>query len=187
MGFINQCEIDQINDTKFCIYAKKETDFFIDDLSNSNKSNAPFYFFNVDYDFDISVKIKPEFLNCYDAGGILIYQDDQHWIKAAFENTDLGYPSIVTVVTNDLSDDSNGEPVKNADVNIRLLRKRDYFCVLYSHDAICWKMVRYFPFKISTVLKIGVFAQSPIGTGCFVEFENLKIQKNECQNLRNGT
>jgi regulation of enolase protein 1 (concanavalin A-like superfamily) len=69
-------------------------------LSITNKCNAPFYFFNVDYDFDISVKIKPEFLNFYDAGGILIYQDARHWIKAAFESTDLGYPYDIVRILN---------------------------------------------------------------------------------------
>jgi regulation of enolase protein 1 (concanavalin A-like superfamily) len=186
METANNCMVAAKSDGIFTIRAGGKTDFFIDYRTDVNISNAPFYYDYVDYDFEIKVCVRPEFANTYDAGAILIYDDDKHWIKAAFENTDLGYHSVVAVVTNEVSDDSNGEFINQEKVYIRVLRKDDYFCIHHSTDGNNWKMVRYFRQKFSKKLKIGVIAQSPVGNGCDVEYCDLKISKNEYLDIRKG-
>jgi regulation of enolase protein 1 (concanavalin A-like superfamily) len=98
-----------IDDNKFRITANENTDYFRGGINNYYYNNAPYYYDEMDSDFVIQVKIMPVFVNTYDAGGILIYGNETKWIKAAFELTDLGYRSIVSVVTNKYSDDSNNE------------------------------------------------------------------------------
>lgn len=144
MNFLNGYKIEKIDGDSFKIDAGGKTDYFIDKLSGYDMHNAPFYYNDVEGDFIIQAKITPGFKETYDAGGILVLDDDSHWIKAAYELTDLGHPSLVTVVTNGVSDDCNGEKAEADKVFIRVLRKGDYWAVHYSIDGLDWEMVRYF-------------------------------------------
>lgn len=180
------CQITKTGNNSFELKAGSKTDFFIDNLNSYKVLNAPFYYEEIDYDFEIAALIKPEFSSMYDAGGLFIYEDDDKWVKAAFENTDLGYNSVVSVVTDKLSDDCNGEQISQDSIWIRILRKGDYWSIHYSIEGYVWKMVRYFALKMTRKVNVGIIAQSPIGQGCLVKISDLIIRKNDCKNLRKG-
>ena len=184
MKTANGCKLEKKKEC-LLIRADKETDYFIDLLNNYQRANAPFYYQEVDYNFEIKVCIRPTFKATYDAGAIVV-DDQQNWIKAAFEATDLGYPSVVSVVTKTVSDDCNGEKIEQESVWIRILRQNDYWAIHYSLDGAIWKMVRYFRLNLNPKLKVGIIAQSPQGDGCEVEFSNLEISENSCNDLRKG-
>ncbi|MCP4138279.1 MAG: DUF1349 domain-containing protein [bacterium] len=186
MKTLNECTVNKITDQSFIITAIPETDFFIDTSSNYFACNAPFYFDPIDYDFMIRVKIEPEFKSTYDAGAILIFDDEKNWIKAAFELTDLEYTSVVTVVTKESSDDCNGEQINEKAVWLRILRKNKYWSIHYSIDGETWKMVRYFELNLNKEIRVGVVSQSPMGSGCTTEFTNFQITKNNCTDMRTG-
>ncbi|MDP4103320.1 MAG: DUF1349 domain-containing protein [Bacillota bacterium] len=186
MDILNNCELLPLTTNYFKIKASPRTDYFIDRLTKVNITNAPFYYETVDFDFEIQVHIKPIFCSTYDAGGILILDDNEHWIKAAFELTDLGYHSIVSVVTNETSDDCNGEIINNDSIFLRILRRGDYFAIHHSDNGVTWKMNRYFQLNLKRKIKIGLIAQSPVGNGIEVDFSDLVIAENRYQDLRNG-
>jgi regulation of enolase protein 1 (concanavalin A-like superfamily) len=176
-----------ITGNEIFIKAGGKTDFFVDGCNEYKKANAPFYYSFAEDDFIIRSKICPEFINIYDAGCLLIYESDDKWIKLAFENTDLGYTSVVSVVTNGTSDDCNGEKINQDNVWLQIIRKGENWALHYSTDGEKWKMVRYFRLDFDKQVKIGICAQSPTGDFCKVKFEYLQICDNIYSDIRNMT
>ena len=166
------------------ISAPTKTDFFNDTVTDFRAANAPFRYAEVDFDFVLRCRITPDFRDTYDAGCLLVYESDEKWIKFAFENTDLGYASMVAVVTNGKSDDANGERVFEQSVWMQIVRKGNNWCLHYSRDGENWKMVRYFQLEMSGKVRAGISAQSPKGRGCKVQFDKLIIMQNPYINIR---
>jgi hypothetical protein len=63
------------------------------------------------------------------------YDTDGKWIKSAFENTDLGYPPVVSVVPNGYSGDCSGERMDYMAISLQIVRKGDDWCPHYSGDG----------------------------------------------------
>jgi uncharacterized protein len=169
------------------IQAFEKTDFFIDKMNRIEKNNAPFAFEEMAGDFVISACVKPELKNNYDAGGIFIMDNEKKWIKLELEKTDLGHPSIVSVVTNEASDDCNGEKMEGTDrIYLQIIRRNDYWVFHHSIDGKIWKMNRYFWLEMRKTVKIGFEAQSPLGDGSKAIFSEIFIGNKEIENLRNG-
>jgi uncharacterized protein len=163
------------------------TDFFIDMQGLKAKDNAPFYYEKRKGDFVIKVRVRPEFKKNYDAGGLFIYDSAKKWIKFEFEMTDLGYPSVVSVVTNGVSDDCNGEKQEGLEeLWLQIARRGDNWVLHHSENGKKWKMARYFHLKMKEEVRIGLEAQSPLGSGCKVEYFGLKIEDNDLKDLRKG-
>jgi uncharacterized protein len=167
------------------INAGKETNYFIDISSGYKKTNAPFYYTYIEDDFTIRSKISPEFLNDCDAGCLLIYESDEKWIKLAFEKTNFGCTSIVSVVTDGKSDDSNGERINQEAVWLQIMRKGHNWALHYSIDESEWYMVRLFQLEFAKGLKIGISAQSPCGNHCKVKFQKPQISTSTFKDMRN--
>jgi uncharacterized protein len=179
-------ELSETKD-KIEITAPALSDFFIDPLTKTEKSNAPFYYEMQKGDFAVSVKVKPQFVASYDAGGLFVYDSMKKWIKLEFEKTDLGYPSVVSVITDGTSDDGNGENLEDHDsIYLQIVRKGDCWGLHYSIDGKKWKMVRYFSLKMKNEVRVGLEAQSPIGYGCRVEFTRFQISEKEIKDIRSG-
>jgi len=166
------------------ISSPPKTDFFIDMCSEYKKANAPFYYSVLNSDFILRCQVRPELKFTYDAGCLFIFESETKWIKFAFENTDLLYPSLVSVVTNDISDDCNGEQITEPEIWMQIVRKGQNWCLHYSNDKENWKMVRYFRLVMNKTIKVGVSSQSPIGEGCKVIFKNIEVLKNEYSDIR---
>lgn len=172
------------NGNNITIEAGKKTDLFNDMCSDSRYSNFPFYYTLIEGDFIIRCKIAPEFKETYDLGCIIIFENIEKWIKFAFENADSGHPSMVSVVTNGVSDDSNGEKIDESEIWMQIIRKGNNFALHYSKDKDKWVLVRIFKLDINKEVKVGLSAQSPIGDGCNVRFEGLEIKENNYENIR---
>ena len=178
-----------ISETKSAIEieAPAKTDFFIDMASLKARDDAPFLYERRKGDFVARVKVRPEFGKNYDAGGIFVFDGAKKWIKFEFEMTDLGYPSVVSVVTDGVSDDSNGERQDDRpEIWLQVARKGDNWALHFSEDGKKWKMSRYFRLKMKAELRVGLEAQSPIGSGCLVEFTGYKIADYNLKDMRKG-
>ena len=186
MEMLNECNVIQHEETEFEITAAPHTDYFNDGYSNHKIANAPVFCELIDFNFIATVKVEPDFTASYDAGTLMVLGDDDHWFKAAFEMTDLGYTSIVSVVTDSFSDDCNSERVSEKAVWLKIIRKGPCWSIHYSLDGQKWKMVRYFSLDLSKEIRVGVSAQSPVGEGCRVQFSEFSITENNCTDLRMG-
>jgi regulation of enolase protein 1 (concanavalin A-like superfamily) len=169
------------------IVAPRKTDFFVDPASGLAKANAPFCYEKATGDFVARVTVKPSFKKRYDAGGLFVYAGPRKWIKHEFEMTDLGYPSVVSVVTNGASDDANGERMDGrAEVRLQIARRGDLWVLHYLNDENKWTMTRYFRLKMKAELKVGLEAQSPVGAGCRVLFERFELLSGALKDMRKG-
>lgn len=178
-----------ISETKDAIEieAPGKTDFFIDEMSGTEKNDAPFYYEKKKGDFVAAARVRPGFKKDYDAGCLFVYDSKSKWIKLGFEKTDLGYPSIVSVVTDRTSDDCNGEKLESCEeIWLQIVRKGEHWALHYSVDGKAWKMVRYFRLKMKQEVKIGLETQSPLGNGCAAIFSGLRISEKQIKNMRKG-
>lgn len=182
--WMNESECRVENDT-FYIKSTPNSDFFCNPTDGMPIATAPFLYQEMEGDFLIKVCAKPTFVSTYDACTVFVYVDDKHWLKIAFEYTDLGTHSIVTVATNHYSDDANGVDMKGDAVYLQVMRKGNVFACHYSTDDVNYKMARLLRMDIPTVVKIGVSAQSPTGEGQFMAFKDLTISQTLPEDIRN--
>lgn len=187
MLIMNKAEY--ISETKDCIEigVPAKVDFFIDMMNPEPRANAPFYYEKIKGDFTARVKVKPGFKDLYDAGGIFIYGGAAKWIKLEFEMTPYGYPSVVMVVTDGVSDDCNGEAMAGREeLWLQVARKGDCWALHFSEDGKKWKLGRYFRLKMKEELRVGIEAQSPIGKGCKVQFTKFALAYSALKDMRKG-
>lgn len=170
------------------IHAPEGTDFFNDPKSDRRKSDAPLYCREVTGDFTVQGRVEPDFQDTFDAGSLMFYCDNDTWVKLAFERTDMDCTSVVSVVTNGISDDANGEVVNDAHVFFRMSRRSDIIGLYYSLDGTRWRMVRVLSFSIpaGSACFVGIAAQSPLGSGCTVSFSHLEFSPRAIENFRAG-
>lgn len=168
------------------IFASNKTDFFQDPTNNFGVATAPLFYLDINDDFIAKAKLKPNFNCIYDGGGIMVYENEKSWIKLCYENTDLGCPAIVSVVTNKVSDDANGVEINLEQLHLQIVRKGEYFCLFYSKDGDNWRMVRYFKIKMPKTVRVGLEAQSPLGEGTTIIFNSFIIEEKTVNNLRKG-
>lgn len=181
---------EYISETKDSIeiVAPAKADFFIDMLKPEEpKADAPFYYEKRRGDFTARVKVRPEFKALYDAGGIFVYGGPAKWLKLEFEQTPYGYPSVVMVVTDGVSDDANGEAMPGREeLWLQVSRRGDDWAFHFSEDGKKWKLGRYFRLKMKDELRVGIEAQSPTGKGCKVLFSKLSLAEGSPKDLRKG-
>ncbi len=186
--WFNKPDTYAIKDKQIIIHAPAKTDYFEDPLSDYSMSNAPFFYREISADFTFCCTILPEFKSTYDAGAVLFYADKKQWIKFAFENTDLGYPAVVSVVTNEKSDDCNGQKIEADSITLKISRKQKVIGLYYSPNNSDWKMARlfHFPHGSQNSTLLGISAQSPMGNGCRVIFKNFEIKNEAIPDFRKG-
>ncbi len=137
--------------------------------------------------------IRPDFSDTYDAGTIFAWIDKDHWIKLAFEATDLGYPAVVSVVTEGTSDDANGQRIDDRAVRLKLSRRGALWGLHWASadrsgtDSAEWRMVRYLRLgEPGERLRVGISVQSPVGSGCTVRFSELRFSPAPPADVRAG-
>lgn len=170
-------------ENRFVVTVGKGTNLFNSPGKHFKINNFPFYHINKTGDFVIRCKITPDFKALYDLGCIVVYDHEDKWIKFAYENSDVGHPAMVSVVTDDTSDDCNGEKVESY-AWLQIIRKGDEFALHYSKDKEHWYLVRIFRLVMNSEIKLGISAQCPLGDSCTVLFEELEIIENTYQNIR---
>ena len=181
-----------IDGNELTIYAPPNSDFFNNPVPESGDftkplANAPFLYTEIEGDFVIRVNVTPEFISDYDASCIMVINDEKTWLKAAFEKSDFNTTAIVSVVTNEISDDANGCNITEKSVWLQVARVGNNFTVHYSPDGVKFDMVRLCFLPVENTLKVGIVSQSPTGNGANHKFNNLTIEKRTIKNLRAGS
>lgn len=139
------------------------TDFFINPEDGEHSHTAPFLFREVVGNFVVKIKVQPDFSSQWNAVALMIYSDPTHWIKYAYENSDATGPTVVSVVTKEVSDDANGAIPKDSPVLwLKVVRKGDLFSLHWSADDKQYYMSRLTKLPAGERLKVGVEFQSPL-------------------------
>lgn len=167
------------------IGAGPRTDLFRDPGGDEPTGNAPMLVGEVDGDHLLSATVGLEFASDFDAGALVVYASETRWAKLAFERSPRGRPTIVTVVTDGVSDDANAMEVDAATVDLRIARVGDTHAFHVRRDGVRWDLVRYF--ALGGPCETGLLAQSPTGDGVDVRFTDVRVVHDSLQDLRNGT
>lgn len=188
--WLNESEM-AVKGDEVAIYAPAGTDYFNNPVPENGKlmkpqGDAPFYYTEVEGDFVAKAKVRPDFETTYDAACIMVIQDENAWVKAAFEKSDFGTNAVVSVVTNRVSDDANGCNIEGDSVWLQIARVGNNFAVHYSLDGQKYDMVRLFSLPVGNTVKVGLEAQCPTGKGGYRNFSGLSIEKKTIGNLRAG-
>jgi regulation of enolase protein 1 (concanavalin A-like superfamily) len=177
-----------VADGRLTLKSEAKRDNFIDPDGKLSNNTAPVLLAPVDNTkpFTLTAKVTPQFLSTYDAGATYIWVKDTLWFKFAMERSEDGRIRIVSVRTNGTSDDNNHDVVTAKSVFMKISSDTKTVGFYYSLDAKKWQLIRLFKNDYPAKLWLGVSAQSPVGNGNSVAFENIALPQKAITNFRMG-
>ena len=98
--WINQPQEFALDKGALKIQTEPETDFWQKTHYGFSKANAPAFLIKIEGDFTFGVKTAFHTQTRYDQCGILLYIDDENWIKVAVEHENEQYARLGSLVTN---------------------------------------------------------------------------------------
>ncbi|GAB3283545.1 DUF1349 domain-containing protein [Kineosporia babensis] len=139
-------------------------------------------------DFQFSARVGVDFGTTFDAGVLLVRVDETHWAKLCFEYSPAGEPMVVSVVCRGVADDANAFVVEQRTVWLRVSRIGETFGFHASVDGRVWQLIRYFTLgTVGRPFEFGFEAQSPMGEGCAVRFDEVSYRPQKLADLRDGS
>lgn len=171
--------------SELTILSGKETDWFVDPFDGAIHNTAPMLLFVPANDYVFSAKVKVAFSAKWDAGALMVWADDHHWAKLSFELSPVKQPTLVTVVTRDLSDDCNSVPISGSTVYLQIARSGPAFVFYFSSDGKKWQVVRVFSLGEGVKPRVGFESQSPAGKGTEVVFSEIHYSATKIANIYN--
>lgn len=185
--WINPPKQFRLADSSLFITASKGSDYFNNPENGEISASAPYFYQELSGDFVLTTCIQPNFQDTWNAGSILLRQDSTYWIKFAFENSDATGPSIVSVVTREVSDDANGVVLNDADfIWLRMIKKDNLYSMLWSRDGQNYTMARLAAMPVQDTVQIGLEAQCPVGEPAEHRFWYYSLEKKRVKDLRKG-
>jgi uncharacterized protein len=171
---------------RLVVGAPGQTDWFIDPISARAVRTAPVLVGPApEGDFTWEARVVVEGDAMFDAAGLFVYDDDDHWAKLALEMTAAG-PTIVSVVTDTFSDDSNSTVLAQHSAWLRLARVGEAIAFHASEDGERWELVRVFR-PPSAASRIGFVCQAPTGDGCTGSFDAIAFAARSLADIRDGS
>ncbi|KFC09269.1 hypothetical protein GTGU_00994 [Trabulsiella guamensis ATCC 49490] len=153
----------------------ERTDFWHKTWYGFERFSGHFYGCDVTGDFTFQVKVRGDFNTLYDQAGIMLLQDNDHWLKAGIEYND-GAPAIGSVLTLGHSDWATGVFPGNAALFwMRLTRKGESLRLQYSTDGKHWPLLRLSHFPVSGKCTVGVMCCTPERGGLSVRFDDFLL------------
>ena len=122
-----------------------------------------FFFFIPNNNFALTAQIEHGFVNKWDGGAIVLKSDKLNWIKFCFEKDYTGQHRVVSVVTNNISDDCNSVAINGNRVYYKICKADNVVTLYFSEDNKKWFLVRHLQFNAKGPLHLGFMAQSPTG------------------------
>ena len=177
-----------VSDGALRLAAPARTDWVSDASTGDRFLSAPAVGFTAPGVYTLSARVRPEFAGTFDAGVLMIYQDETTWAKLCFEFSPQRQPMVVSVVTRELSDDCNSVPVSQDWVELRIARSGQTFAFHYSLDGHYWHFVRLFALgQAGAILRTGFLAQSPMGEGSNTVFSHVRYTERPLTGYRDGS
>lgn len=134
------------------VVTDQQTDFWRSTWYGFERHSGHLYGCEVSGEFTFQVCVEGEFTTLYDQAGLMLLQDDEHWLKAGIEYNDA-QPMIGSVLTNPRSDWATGIFTGNPRrFWLRLTRLADCLRLQYSTDGKVWPLLRLAPFPPSETL-----------------------------------
>ena len=176
----------ELDEPFLSITAGAQTDLFTDPQGSPAVTNAPRLTFLPQGDFTFTAKVTVGFKNTFDAGVLLLYQNETSWAKLCFEFAPQGFPLVVSVVNKGNSDDCNGLFVDENNTWLRVARVGNAFAFHHSLDGDYWHLVRLFALEPDLATQVGFLVQAPAGDSCTALFSKLSFQQKTLSDVRSG-
>jgi len=166
-----------ISNNAISVMADKLTDQYISIDGSYSSINAPKLLFKPDTDFIFSAKVKTGFDSLYEGGAIILYSDAGNFVKLLFEKDEEHSVKVTSsVVTNKISDDDYHAVITGKEVYLKAAKAGKVFCFYYSTDGKHWNIVRTFAYSKTKTMRLGFYAQSPLGPYCEVLFSDISYK-----------
>ena len=173
------------------IVSAGQTDWFVSPLDNTARVNSPRLLFDADAGFVLRAKVTVDFKAKWDAGVLLVFEDEAHWAKLCLENSVYDKPTIVSVVTRGASDDGNGFEMDGNTIYLQVARTGPAVIFYASPDARAWHIIRAFTLGDASSKRVermqaGFSSQSPTGTGHRTVFSEIRYRPQPPKNWWQG-
>ena len=185
LSWINEPESWFFRDGALEIVPKPKTDFFRP-LGGTAHDSAALLFTEIEGDFTAVANVTADLAGFGDAAALTARVDSERWMKICVERSPAGEISVVSVVTDGSSDDSNGELLSDTSAELRISRKGNVFGMNYRTAGGQWRFVRSFGFALPASLSVGVHAQAPFQSGCSAIIRSFTISSAPVEDLRSG-
>jgi regulation of enolase protein 1 (concanavalin A-like superfamily) len=155
------------------IRSAEKTDWYAAPTGDPAVAATPVLLFPAPKDFWFSAKVSVDFKSLFDAGALIVFVDEQNWVKFAFESQDGKTGSIVSVVTRGLSDDNTGAHIEGNSIYLKVSKTGQAIFLFYSTDGRKWNVTRAFNLGTDKPMQFGFSSQSPTGTGATATFSEI--------------
>jgi len=182
---LNPCQIAP-TENGVALTANAKTDF-ICKYKQYIRDEAAFYYTEKSGDFTFSAEVETIGSGNYDAAFLMVRESQNRWIKLAVELGVDGAYNVVSVITDQWSDDANGELIGNNKCFLRITRKNDFWGLHYSLNGSEWRFVRAFGLKLNENIMVGFGIQAPIGENCKGKISAMTLSENSIKNFRDGS
>ena len=183
-------EEDQIT-----IVTQPETDFWQRTFYGFRAANAPCYLWSASDDFTLSCRVEATYKQLYDQCGLILWLDDDNWVKISTEFETEKLSRLGSVVTNAGYSDWATTDIQTRDVMwYRISRRGPDFLAEQSTDGLAFSQMRVFHMNalgatsrefgsmdpgsiLPSPVKFGVYACSPTESSFAAIFSQIRIDK----------
>lgn len=177
--WINEPKTFVVDENRLVVKTEPGTDLWQRTYYGFQNDNAPAFLTELAGDFSFEVKTEFEDADfMYDQCGVLLYVDNENWVKISLEYENELFSRLGSVVTNlGYSDWATTDvPSGISEMWYRLSRRGDDFYIENSVDGISYRQMRMFHMhKIPAGINVGVYACSPLKSSfnaVFTEFKS---------------
>lgn len=132
--------------------------------------------------FSFIVKTHFDSRHRFDQCGVVLYLDDENWLKASIEYENEEYQRLGSVVTNHGYSDwaTTDIPASIKEMWYRLSRRESDYCIECSTDGINFKQMRICHlWEGDKDISFGIYACSPENSSFNATFTDMKITENQ--------
>ena len=183
LKWLNEPPAWEVDDAGLRSVPRAPSDFFRP-YDGPPNDNCCLLYKEVAGDFTAVTQVTADLVDFGDAAALTVRASETQWAKLCLERSPIGEVSVVSVVTNPWSDDSNSEIVTSSECYLRLTRKGNVFGMHYALEGGKWRFVRTFALEIPPTVMVGIHAQAPFTPGCRVVFRSLTLSPEPVADLR---
>lgn len=171
MEWYNEPQSWALQGDSITVTSDAKTDFWRKTHYGFIRDNGHFYYRQMSGDFSAEVKIIGEYTALYDQAGLMLWVDQENWIKCGVEYVE-GTQHVSAVVTRDYSDWSVVPLPENPPALwLRVTREGSAVEVHYSLDGQQFTLLRLAYLVPAEAIRLGVMCASPEGEGFRTTFE----------------
>ncbi len=166
-----------LEDGKLSLETDYQTDFWRETHYGFIRHSGHFWQIPAPPRFTATLNFDGQYETLYDQAGLMLYIDEQNWLKCGIEHSD-GMTNFSIVVTRGKSDWSViGHPLISGPQQVRLTAMDNAVLAHFQTPNGAWQLMRVANFPSSTEAWLGPMACSPERAGFSAKFLDLQISE----------